>query len=446
MKSLTTEKSRQMFMRASESIAGGVESRSRGKYEGYDPYPPFIERAEGSKIYDIDGNEYIDYLQALGATILGHANPRILNFVVEQIKKGTIYGLPHELEIKVAEKLVKDVPCFERVGFVNSGSEAVQMVLRLARAHTGKDKVIKFEGHYHGWMDNICVSALSPLETLGPKSNPNIIPAGLGLPKNAYKDLIILPWNDLDIVEKTIKERKDEIAAIITEPHMGNGGCIPPEDGYLEGMRRLTQDNNIVLIFDEVITGFRLALGGAQQVFNVTPDLSTAAKALAGGFALSAYGGRAEIMDLITKGDVLHAGTLNANRVVIAGTYATLNLLEEENGKIYKKLYQTANKLAAGMRDIIKTLKIEAMVQGTGPMLHIYFTNLERIKDYRDTLKASEEIFLDFAKRLFNNGIFVRPRRVGNIYISAAHTEADIDKTLEVVEKVLNEMKEEKIV
>jgi len=446
MKSCRIEKSRQMFERALESIAGGVESRSRGKYEGYDPYPPYIERAEGSRVYDVDGNEYIDYLQALGATILGNANPRILDFVAEQMKKGTIYGLPYELEIKVAEKLVKDVPCFEKVGFVNSGSEVVQMVLRLARAYTGKDKVIKFEGHYHGWMDNICVSALSPLETLGPKSNPNKVPAGLGLPKNAYEDLIILPWNDLDILEKTIKEHKDEIAAVITEPHMGNGGCIPPEDGYLEGMRRLTQENNIVLIFDEVITGFRLALGGAQQVFNVTPDLATVAKALAGGFALSAYGGRAEIMDLIAKGDVLHAGTLNANRVVIAAAYATLECLEEENGKIYRKLYQTANKLVTGIRDIIETLAIEAIVQGTGPMFHIYFTNLEKIKDYRDTLKANEKIFLDFARRLFNNGILVRPRWVGNIYVSAAHTETDIEQTLEVVEKVLKEMKEEKMV
>lgn len=274
-----TEKSKQMFDRALKSIASGVESSSRGIYGGYEPYPIYIERAEGSKLYDVDGNEYIDYLQALGPTILGNANPRILNFVTEESKKGTIYGLPYEFEIKVAEKLIKDVPCLEKVGFANSGSEAVQMVLRLARAYTGKSKVIKFEGHYHGWLDNICVSGWGSLDVLGPRSNPNKVPAGLGLSKKAYEDLIIVPWNDLDILEKIIEDYKDEVAAVITEPHMGNGGCIPPEDGYLEGMRKLTQENDIVLIFDEVVTGFRLALGGAQQVFGVIPDLATFGKA-----------------------------------------------------------------------------------------------------------------------------------------------------------------------
>jgi len=268
MATYSVGKSKMLFDKALDLVAGGVSSKSRSTFEGYHPFPLFIERAEGSRLYDVDGNEYIDYLVALGATILGNANPEILDFVSQEMRNGSFYALPFELQLKVAEKLIQHVPCFERLSFLNSGTEANQMNIRLARAFTGKNLLLKFEGCYHGWLDNTCFSLSGvTAERLGPPSKPNKIPATGGMAAHVGDDLLAIPWNDVEILEKTIHDHKDEIAAVITEPYMCNSGCIPPNEGYLEAMRELTRKNNIVLIFDEVITGFRVGLSCPGEIW-----------------------------------------------------------------------------------------------------------------------------------------------------------------------------------
>lgn len=398
IKITTTQKSKELFQEALKLIPGGAVCRSQSIDEGYKEYPIYIEKAEGSRLYDVDGNEYIDYLQAHGPTLVGNANPKIINFVEKEMKKGTTYGLPHELTIKVAEKLIKHVPCFEKVSFLSSGSEAAQMAMRLARAYTGRDLILKFEGHYHGWINDVAVSLKPSLEEAGTRMYPNKIPAGIGIPKSAYQDIIVIPWNDLMILEKTIKKYKDKIAGIICDTCMGNCACILPEKGYLEALRELTKKYGIILIFDEVITGFRLALGGAQEVFKITPDIAVLGKAFGGGFPVSAYGGKKEIMDLITKDKVLRAGTLNANRVVMAAAYATIEFLEQGNGRIYKEVYQKGDRLRSGIRKIIDEQGIKALIQGIGPMFQIVFTNVKKIRDYRELcMYAKKDIYLHYS-------------------------------------------------
>jgi len=444
MATYSVEKSKMLFDKALDLVAGGVSSKSRSTFEGYHPFPLFIERAEGSRLYDVDGNEYIDYLVALGATILGNANPEILDFVSQEMRNGSFYALPFELQLKVAEKLIQHVPCFERLSFLNSGTEANQMNIRLARAFTGKNLLLKFEGCYHGWLDNTCFSLSGvTAERLGPPSKPNKIPATGGMAAHVGDDLLAIPWNDVEILEKTIHDHKDEIAAVITEPYMCNSGCIPPNEGYLEAMRELTRKNNIVLIFDEVITGFRVGLSCAQGKFGVTPDLTTVGKAIGGGFPIAAYGGRKEIMDLIAADKVLRAGTLNANRVVIAATYATLSALEKDNGRVYDHLYRLGRKLMSGIQGIIDTLDVEAVLQGLGPMFQIYFTKLKKIENSRDSAQSRFNVHHDFIWRLIARGVFPRPSQMGEFYVTAAHTDEDVDITLGVIEEVLKEMKGE---
>ncbi len=446
MNKLKTEKSKALYERALKVIPGGASSVSRTAQEGYVPYPFFIDRAEGARLYDVDGNEYIDYLQALGPTLVGHANPRIINFVTEHMQKGTTYALPYELQIEVAEKLIRDVPSFEKVSFMNSGTEVIQMALRLARAYTKKDIIAKFEGNYHGWLDNVAISVHPPLQKAGPVTSPAKIPIGAGIPASAYHDLMVLPWNNLEVLEQTIARHKEQIAGIILDPCACNSGIIPPEEGYLEALRVLTAKHGIVLIFDEVITGFRLGLGGAQEKFGVIPDLTTMAKAMGGGFPVAVYGGRADIMDLLADARVLRAGTLNANRVAIAAAYATLEYLEEDNGRVYHEIYRLGEKLISGIREIIRKEHIQALLQGFGPMFQIHFTPLQQIRNYRDSCQSSAELFMTWRNKLLEKRIFIRPAHFGELYVTAAHTDEDIEYTITAVEEALGEMKEEKLV
>lgn len=444
MENYSTANSKVLFERALGLIAGGVSSKSRSTYEGYHPYPIFVDRAEGSKIYDVDGNEYIDYLVALGANILGNSNPEILDFVAEQMKKGSFYALPFELQLEVAEKLIEHVPCFDRVSFVNSGTDANQMNIRLARAYTSRNLLLKFEGHYHGWLDNTCFSLSgATADRLGPPMNPNKIAVTAGMAAHADRDLITAPWNDPEVLEEMITRHKDELAAVITEPYMCDSGCIPPKEGYLELMRELTAKHGIVLIYDEVITGFRVGLSCAQGMYGVTPDLTSLGKAIGGGFPIAAYGGKREIMDLLAKDEVLRAGTLNANRVVIAASYATLSILERDNGRVYEHAYRLGRKLMSAIESIIKRLEVPAVVQGLGPMFQIFFLDLDRVENSRDSAQSRHEVQHDFIYRLMKRGILARPSQMGEFYVTAAHSEQDIDKTITAVEEVLTEMKEE---
>lgn len=320
------------------------------------------------------------------------------------------------------------------------------MALRADTTITRRRTLYTFIGLY--WASFLQVNTCFSLsgvtaERLGPPSKPNKIPATGGMAAHAGDDLLTIPWNDVEILEKTIRDHKDEIAAVITEPYMCNSGCIPPKEGYLEAMRELTRKNNIVLIFDEVITGFRVGLNCAQGKFGVTPDLTTVGKAIGGGFPIAAYGGRKEIMDLIAEDKVLRAGTLNANRVVIAATYATLSALEKDNGQVYDHLYRLGRKLMSGIQGIIDTLDVEAVLQGLGPMFQIYFTKLKKIENSRDSAQSRFNVHHDFIWRLIARGVFPRPSQMGEFYVTAAHTDEDVDITLGVIEEVLKEMKGE---
>jgi glutamate-1-semialdehyde 2,1-aminomutase len=442
VKRYSTEKSKLLFERALGLVAGGVSSKSRSTHEGYYPYPLFIERAEGSRVFDADGNEYIDFLAALGATVLGNANPAVLDFVASEMKKGSFYALPFELQLEVAEKLIKHVPSYERVSFVNSGTEANQMNLRLARAFTGKNLVLKFEGCYHGWLDNTCFSLSGvPAEKLGPVTHPDKIPATAGMAAHSGDDLVTIPWNDPEILEATINKYKNDLAAVITEPYMCNSGCIPPNPGYLETMRELTRRHNVVLIFDEVITGFRVGLNCAQGKFGVTPDLTTVGKAVGAGFPIAVYGGRKDIMDLIAKDKVLRAGTLNANRVAIAAAYAALSIYEKDNGAVYDRIYSLGTRLMDGIQKILEELEVEAVLQGLGPMFQIYFTGLEKIENSRDSAQSRFTVHHDFIFRLMARGILARPSQMGEFYVTAAHTDEDVTTALDAIGEVLREMK-----
>ena len=447
MSSINTKKSKELFERALKLIPGGVSSSSRSCLEGYKPYPIFIEKAKGSKLYDVDGNEYIDYLLALGPTLVGNANPRVIDFVTKEIKKGNAYALPYELQIKVAEKLIDDVPCFEKVTFMNSGTEVVQLALRLARAYTKKDIIVKCEGAYHGWVDSVAHSVHPSLSDISDSGmSLKKVPIGAGIPKNTYKDWIVIPWNNIEVLEETIESHKDEIAAVIIDPCMCNSGVILPEEGYLQAIRSLTKKNGVLLIFDEVITGFRLALGGAQEKFGVTPDLSTHGKAMGGGFPISACGGKADIMDLVANGTALRAGTLNANRAAIAAAYATLEILEENNGQVYREIYMLGEKLITGIEKIIKQKQIEAFVQGLGCMFQIHFSPLDKNRDYRDLFQSNGDTYIVFRNKLMERGIFIRPTKFAELYISAAHSDDDIEETLNAIEGVIGEMKNEGVV
>jgi glutamate-1-semialdehyde 2,1-aminomutase len=446
MKKLVTEKSKKLFERALKSIPGGVSSASRSTLEGYAPYPPYIEKALGSKLYDVDGNEYIDYFQALGPTLVGNANPQIVNFVIEQIQKGATYGLPFEMQIEVAEKLIRHVPCFEKVSFMNSGTEVVQMVLRLARAYTKRSIIAKFEGAYHGWIDNVAHSVHPPLELDGPDLVQQKQTIGTGIPARAYEDFMVLPFNNVQVLEKALEQHGDKIAGLIMDPCMCNSGVIPPEREFLDAARELTKKHGIVMIFDEVITGFRLGLHSAQGKFGVTPDLTAMAKAVGGGFPVATYGGKAEIMDLLADGTVFRAGTVNANRMAMAAAFATLQFLEKNNGEVYRQIYRIGEKLMNGIQTLIDRENIRAIIQGFGPMFQIHFTPLDRIRNYRDYCQSDLDTYMVLRNKLLPRGIFLRPAHFGEVYISAAHSDEDIEKTLVAMEEAMLEMKEEGLV
>ena len=302
-----TDRSQEYFKQAGQYLAGGVGSGTRAPSSGWSPSPIYVAHGTGSHIWDVDENEYIDYLVGGGPLILGHRPQPVIDRVCQTIQeRGSLFSLAHDLEIQASQKICELLPSIKKVRFDNSGTGAVQRAIRLARAYTGKTKILRFEGHYHGWSDQIHWSNRPPLEAAGRRNAPRPIPNSNGIPEVLAETLIVLPWNDVDLLEKAIKAHKDEIACVITEPILGNTGGIMPKPGYLQAMRRLTAENDIVLIFDEVLTGFRVALGCAQGMFGITPDLTTLAKAMAGGFSAAAVGGSEEIMDLIPRGEVMY--------------------------------------------------------------------------------------------------------------------------------------------
>jgi glutamate-1-semialdehyde 2,1-aminomutase len=427
------EKSRQLYERARHSMAGGVSSHFRSL--GY-PHPLFFKRGAGARVYDVDDNEYLDFTLSQGPLILGHSNPVVLRKVNEEMGLGQLYAGQHELELQLAEQLTRLVPCAELIRFCNSGSEAVQATLRLARAFTGRRKYIKFEGQYHGWFDNVLISQ----HPNGNNSDaPQTVLETKGQAAGVLDEIVVLHWNNLAAVEETFEQIGHDVAAVISEPIMCNNGCIEPLPGYLEGLRRLCDKYGAVLIFDEIITGFRLGLGGAQDFYSVTPDLATFGKAMASGFPISFFGGKRELMELVANGAVLHAGTYNSNNPSIAAAVATLTVLEAGGAQLYERLRGLGLRLKRGLEEAARLSGYQVLVTGPGQVIHMSFTDRRSTVNFRDTLECDSKQYGEFVKRMLDRGIRLIGR--GIWYLSVAHTEQDIEHAISVASEVLVEMK-----
>lgn len=420
-------KSQALFEEAKRCLVGGVDSPVRAMK----PYPFFTARGKGCKIYDIDGSSYVDYCLAYGPLILGHAYPKVVKAVKEQAEKGTVYGTPTEIEVKFAKKIAAHVPSAEVVRFVSTGTEATMAAIRLARGYTGRKKIIKFEGAFHGAHDYVLVKAGSGATTHG-------VPNSLGIPEETTKNTLLASFNSEESVEKILKREKD-VAAVIVEPIIGNAGCIMPKEGYLKFLREITQENNALLIFDEVITGYRLSLGGAQEYYNVTPDVTTLGKIIGGGLPIGAITARREIMEQFSPvGKVYQAGTFNGNPLSMVAGYAAVSELEK--GRVYKKLEKLGKRMRNGLKEISEKLEIKARTHGVASMFQIYFTDRE-VTDYSTALKSNAEFFLKFQRELLGKGIFLPPSQYECNFVSYAHGEDEINETLQKVEEVLRRLR-----
>ena len=431
--SAATPRSREWFERAQRVLPGGVNSPVRGTL-CYSPYPVYVERGEGAHLVDVDGHRYVDVVMGLGPIILGHAHPAVARAVAEQAYHGSVFAACTPLEVEVAEQICRLVPSAEMVRFTNSGTESTMHALRLARGFTGKDKILQFEGHFHGNHDAVLVSITPPLAAAGPADAPACIPAGAGIPREHYAHTLIAVWNDVGAVERVIQRHRHELAAVIVEPVMANKGFIPPAPGYLQALREITRANDVLLIMDEVITGFRFAPGGAQQRYGIDPDLSTFAKAMANGATIGAFAGRREIMQLLERGAVRHAGTYTAAPGPLAAAKATLAALCADDYAAYHVLECRGRQLVDGLREIIARLGVPAIVQGEDSMLQLYFTAAPAIRNYRDTASVDGERFVRFAHEMIMRGVMVHPDPFEHWFLSTAHTEADVATILEAAE------------
>lgn len=429
------EKSRQLYERACESMAGGVSSHFRMAGA---PHPLFFSKGMGTRIYDVDGNEYLDFTLSQGPVILGHSHPEVIHTVCAEMNLGQLYAGQHILELELAEKLQSLIPCADLIRFSNSGSESVQAALRLARGYTGRRKYVKFEGQYHGWFDNVLISQHPSPEAAGNAELPQKILETQGQSENVLDEIIVLPWNDLEAVERVFRESASEIAAVITEPIMCNNGCIEPLPGYLEGLRDLCDKHDVILIFDEIITGFRLGLGGAQQFYGVVPDLATFGKAMASGFPISFLAGKRHIMEFIANGTVMHAGTYNSNNPSVAAAVATIKVLESQSPDLFDRMRTLGLRLQAGLKKAAEESGHEVLLCGPGQMTHMSFTSCTKLTNYRDCLGCDGAKYAAFTKAMLDKGIRLIGR--GIWYISAAHNEADIDLAVETASEVLAAM------
>jgi glutamate-1-semialdehyde 2,1-aminomutase len=429
-------KSKAMMERAAKSLAGGVSSHFRIFGQ---PHPLAYDHAEGAYITDVDGNRYLDFALSQGPMILGHSHPALLKRVAEESTRGQLYAGQHLLEIEAAERVCAILPCADLLRFSLSGSESDQIALRVARAATGRRKFIKFEGHYHGWLDSTAISIHPSLEEAGPRESPNAVPWTGGQTSSVLEEVIILPWNDLELLEKTLRENASEVAAIITEPIMCNTSCILPREGFLEGMRALCDEHEVALIFDEVITGFRVALGGAQEYFKVTPDLAVLGKACAGGYPVSILAGRKQFMDYIADGRSIHAGTLNSNNPSMAAVVAALDLLSADNNAAYRRLAENGQALMEGLRHAAKSTGHDVLIQGPGPAFHMGFTQATGVHDYREAAVSYDGAkYARFELGMLNEGVRVIGR--GIWYHSIVHSQADVSQAIDAATKVLKRL------
>jgi glutamate-1-semialdehyde 2,1-aminomutase len=420
-------KSAEVFERGTRTLVGGVNSPVRA-FRAVGGSPLVIDRAKGARLWDIDGREYIDYVCSWGALILGHADPDVVAAVADQAARGTSYGMTSPLEIELGEKITRALPSVEMVRFVSSGTEATMSAARLARAFTKRDLIVKFDGCYHGHSDGFLSEAGSGLATLGIAACPGVPDAFARLTLNT-------PFNDLDALRALFREHFGKIAAVIVEPVVANMGVVPPAPGFLEALREITKREDALLIFDEVITGFRLSYGGAQQVYKIAPDLTAMGKIIGGGLPVAAYGGRREIMQhLAPLGPVYQAGTLSGNPLAMRAGLATLPKLEVPG--FYGEIDRKTARLADGLRNALREFSIPANVSVAGSLLTIFFAGRE-VRNYVDAKSSDSAKFASFFQAMLDRGIFLPPSQFEALFISAAHSEADIDRTIEAARESL---------
>ncbi len=422
-----TTRSRELFALAQRYLPGGVDSPVRAfKAVGGDPL--FIARGKGSRIWDVDGNEYIDYVCSWGPLILGHAPPAVVQAIQAAAENGTSFGAPTELEIELARLITEAMPGVEMVRFVNSGTEATMSALRLARAATGRPLVIKFAGCYHGHVDSLLAAAGSGAMTFG-------IPDSPGVPPAVAQTTLVLPYNDLAAVERAFASHGREIAAVIVEPVAGNMGVVPPRPGFLEGLRQLTRDHGALLIFDEVITGFRLGYGGAQALYGITPDLTCLGKIIGGGLPVGAYGGRRDLMRLVAPvGPVYQAGTLSGNPLAMSAGIATLQALRQPG--VYAQLEERAAALAEGLTAAARAAGVPVHCARAGSMLTLFFTD-QPVVDYDTARQADTRRYAAFFRGMLDEGVYLAPSQFEALFVSLAHTPDDIAQTVAAAERVL---------
>jgi glutamate-1-semialdehyde 2,1-aminomutase len=421
----------ELFDRAVNLIPGGVNSPVRAcKSVGAEPV--FIDRAEGCLIFDVDGNRYIDYIGSWGPLILGHRHPAVMDAIISVLKRGTSFGAPIDLEVRLAEMVIEAVPSVEMVRMVNSGTEATMSAVRLARGATGRDVVIKFDGCYHGHADTLLVAAGSGVATLG-------IPGSPGVPESTARHTLSLPYNDMQCLKKVMEKQGDSVACIIVEPIAGNMGLVSPEKYFLEMLRELTDRYGSILIFDEVMTGFRVAYGGAQALFGVYPDLTCFGKIIGGGLPVGAYGGKRDLMSKVApQGSVYQAGTLSGNPVAMAAGIATLEQLQKDG--VYEALDEKADHLLTGLEQAAKKAAIPAQAKRVGSMLGFFFNDKE-VKNFDDAKTCDLDRFSAFYNGLRQKGIYIAPSQFEVLFISIAHDSEHIDRTIEAAESVLDQLK-----
>lgn len=421
------EKSRAAFARAQKLMPGGVNSPARA-FGGVGGTPLFIERAKGAYLWDLDGNRFIDYVGSWGPMILGHAHPQILEAIAAAAARGTSYGAPTEAESELCERIIEAVPSIEKVRLVSSGTEATMSAVRLARGYTGRDVVVKFAGNYHGHVDSLLVAAGSSAATLGVPNSP-------GVTAGASKDTIVLEYNDVEALEDAFRQRSDQIAAVIAEPVVGNMGVVIPTKDFLNAIVRLTKSHGALFICDEVMTGFRVAFGGAQERLGVTPDLTTLGKIVGGGLPVGAYGGRREIMDhVLPAGKVFQAGTLSGNPLATAAGCATLRILKEEPP--YEELERLGARLEDGLRKAAERAGVEHATARVGSMLTLFFRGGE-VGSWKDASTSDTTRFAKYFWGLVERGVYMPCSQFEALFISAAHTEDDVDATVQAAEEAL---------
>jgi glutamate-1-semialdehyde 2,1-aminomutase len=441
--SFSTETSRHLYERTKKVLIEGGSSSSRGP-ANYGEYPIFMRKGSGSRLYDVDGNDYVDWMMAFGALPLGHADPDVTQAIAEAAASGAHFATATEIEVEVAEMLQSLIGNAEVVRFANTGTEAVMAAIRLARGYTGRPKILKFEGHYHGWYDDLSVSSnIVPTTTMGLARDPVKIPDSSGLNRHALDDTVVVPWNNLAEVERALENNRGQVAAIITEGVMANMGVIPPAEGYLPELQELARKNGALFILDETVTGFRIAPGGCQEHYRLNPDITTFGKALGCGLPVAAFVGRREIMSKLAWGGVLHYGTHNASRIGLHATRASLRKLTRENGAAFRHIWSIADDLCSGMTQTFERRGVPAIVQRVGPMFQIMFTRQPAIRDCREFCTyVDRAAYQKLSHKLFEFGVYTSPAAGLHSIATFAHSKEDIAFTLEALEQAIDELEE----